>query len=273
MGADDSIRDATIRDFGAQWTAYRDNDGYYASTAMFRDIVAPLMAPEAFAGKRVIDIGAGTGRIVRMLLAAGAAKVVAVEPSDAAEVLRANTIDVADKVEILRLRGDEIPAEPKADFVLSIGVLHHIADPAPVVAAAFTSLQPGGRMLVWLYGREGNGLYLAIFGPLRAVTRRLPDFFLRGLCHALCALLTTYVALAKFLPVPMRVYCRKVLAKYPYKHLFLTIFDQLNPAYAKYYRRQEAFDLLNAAGFVDIELHHRHGYSWTAVGTKRIGNA
>jgi len=273
MGADDSIRDATIRDFGAQWTAYRDNDGYYASPTMFRDIVAPLMTPEDFAGRRVIDIGAGTGRIVRMLLAAGAAKVIAVEPSDAAEVLRANTVDLADRVEILRLRGDEVPAEPKADLIVSIGVLHHIADPAPVVAAAYAALRPGGRMLIWLYGREGNGLYLAIFGPLRAVTRHLPDYLLRGICHALCALLTAYVALAKFLPVPMRVYCREVLAKYPYKHLFLTIFDQLNPAYAKYYRRAEAADLLTKAGFVDVGLHHRHGYSWTVVGTKRIVNA
>lgn len=45
------------------------------------------------------------------------------------------------------------------------------------------------------------------------------------------------------------------------------IYDQLNPAYAKYYRRDEARALLEDAGFQDVRLHHRHGYSWTVLGT------
>jgi hypothetical protein len=49
----------------------------------------------------------------------------------------------------------------------------------------------------------------------------------------------------------------------------LAIYDQLNPAYAKYYTREEAAALLAAAGFVDIRLHHRHGYSWSVIGTKQ----
>jgi len=48
----------------------------------------------------------------------------------------------------------------------------------------------------------------------------------------------------------------------------LVIYDQLNPAYAKYYTREEAQDLLARQGFVDIRLHHRHGVSWTVLGTK-----
>ena len=48
----------------------------------------------------------------------------------------------------------------------------------------------------------------------------------------------------------------------------LTVYDQLNPAYAKYYSRDEATRLLARAGFKDVTLYHRHGYSWSLVGTK-----
>jgi len=60
------------------------------------------------------------------------------------------------RITALNLSGDRLPVEPQCDLVVSIGVLHHIPDPDPVVAAAYRALVPGGRLLVWLYGREGN---------------------------------------------------------------------------------------------------------------------
>jgi hypothetical protein len=42
---------------------------------------------------------------------------------------------------------------------------------------------------------------------------------------------------------------------------YLVIYDQLNPAYTEYYRQAEARQLLERAGFEDIVLYHRHGYS------------
>lgn len=48
----------------------------------------------------------------------------------------------------------------------------------------------------------------------------------------------------------------------------MTIYDQLNPAYARYYRKEEIVKLMEIGGFKDISLYYRHGYSWTAVETK-----
>jgi hypothetical protein len=48
----------------------------------------------------------------------------------------------------------------------------------------------------------------------------------------------------------------------------LVIYDQLNPEYAKYYRREEAIALLADNGFKDVIAYHRHGYSWTVMGAK-----
>ena len=72
----------TIADFGAQWTAFVDNDGYYGSTDLLVDTIGPLMSLDDVQGATVADIGSGTGRFVLILLAAGARHVYAVEPSE-----------------------------------------------------------------------------------------------------------------------------------------------------------------------------------------------
>ena len=46
------------------------------------------------------------------------------------------------------------------------------------------------------------------------------------------------------------------------------IFDQLNCSYARYYTRSEAVALLERGGFQDVKAYHRHGMSWTVMGTK-----
>lgn len=265
----DRLTKQTIDDFGDQWTRYTENEGYYASNEMLIDILGPLLPIRHIEGKRVMEIGSGSGRIVNMLLAAGASHVTAVEPSKAMEVLKANTGGVPDRVTYLQCRGDEIPSTPKQEVIISIGVLHHIPDPAPVVNAAREALQPGGKFLAWLYGWEGNGAYLTLVLPIRAVTTRLPHWVLAPLCVLLNALLSVYILSSRIVPLPLHRYMTEVIGRFSYRKRYLVIYDQLKPAYAKYYRRQEAIDLLSKHGFDDVRVHHRHGYSWTVIGTRR----
>jgi SAM-dependent methyltransferase len=234
---------------------------------MLADILAPFVAPEELRGARVAEIGSGSGRIVSMLLDAGAAHVVALEPSTAIETLRRNISGRGARVTCVQAPGEELPLG-NFDAILSIGVLHHIVDPAPVVRRAYEALRPGGRFIVWIYGREGSRLYLALATPFRRLTRHLPDFLLAGLAHALVLPLSLYVFLCRFLPLPMRAYMRSVIGRYGWHHRFLTIFDQLNPAYAKYYTQDEARRLLEDGGFRDVRLYNRHGYSWTVTGER-----
>lgn len=257
----------TIEDFGTQWLRYSDADAYYASSELFQDILAPLLSAEEVRGKHVAEVGSGQGRIVQMLAAAGAERILALEPSSAFTVLKKNTAAIADRVRYLNAPGDRLPAKD-FDLVVSIGVIHHIVDPQPVVKAVFRSLRPGGRFFMWVYGVEGNGLYLALVHPLRKLTARLPLTVVSASSYPLSWLLELYLLLSRVLPLPMRGYLRSVVAKLSPRHRRLVIVDQLHPAWAKYYRRDEAKRLLEEAGFVDIRLHHRHGYSWSAVGTK-----
>jgi hypothetical protein len=62
----DRVAERTIADFGQQWTAYRANGGYYGSLDLLRDMFGPLLSAGDLAGRRVLDIGSGTGRIVSM---------------------------------------------------------------------------------------------------------------------------------------------------------------------------------------------------------------
>ena len=262
------LGDRTIADFGAQWTRYTDNDGYYGSVDVLADIFGPLLPLSHVRGRSVADIGSGTGRIVRMLLAAGAARIVALEPSLAVEVLRRN-LAADQRVEVLAARGDEIPSDLNLDLIVSIGVLHHIPDPAPVVAAAWRALRPGGEMLVWLYGREGNRLTVALIEGARVITTRLPHRVLVLLAAGCTLALELYRLLCRLLPfLPLADYMRNVFGRFSRDKRRLVVYDQLRPAYAKYYTQGEARDLLERAGFVDVKLYHRRSYSWTVHGRR-----
>ncbi len=260
--------ESTISDFGDQWTRFQDNSGYYGSRGLFEDIVGSVLDPRDISGRRVADIGSGSGRIVEMLLSAGAAHVAALEPSRAFEVLVQRFADRPDIVSVHHLRGEGITQLGPFDLVFSIGVLHHIPEPLPVLSAAFQALKPGGRMVAWLYGVEGNRLYLGIARPLRRLTSKLPDKALDVVVRALDMPLCVYMGLCRILPLPLRGYMRNMLAHMTPDKRRLIVFDQLNPAYAKYYSRTEVIELFERAGFGDIVTYHRHGYSWTAVGTR-----
>ncbi len=259
--------DQTIKDFGDQWLKYLDNEGYYGSLELFSDILAPFLKTNEIKGCKVAEIGSGTGRIVNMLLAAGAEHIVAVEPSDAYEVLCRN-ITYPEKVTCLKIMGDQLPAYGDLDYIFAVGVLHHIPDPDPVVEAAFKALRSGGHFFIWLYGREGNRLYLTLIKPLRIFTKHLPHFLLAILVEVIYWPLLFYIKFCHVLPLPLRGYMLSILEKMSPEKRRLIIYDQLNPSYAKYYDKFEAEKLLSDGKFENVCTHHRHGYSWTVIGTK-----
>lgn len=261
----------TIQDFGDQWSRYQDNEGWYGSVDLLRDITMPLLDIRDIAGKNIVDIGSGTGRIVNMLLDAGASHIYAVEPSEeACEVLKKNIKKMAraGDVSVLNEKGDDWRLDEKVDYVISIGVIHHIPSPTAVIKAAYDSLLPGGVIFIWLYGYEGNEFYLRIIEKIRKITTRLPHSMLCIVVELLYGCLFIYRKLCKILPLPLRNYIENVLWPMSPKKRRLVIYDQLNPAYAKYYTKSEAVQLLEQSGFCDVSVYHRHQYSWSVKGIK-----
>jgi SAM-dependent methyltransferase len=263
------LQDRTIEDFGRQWTVFDDAADFFGSKELLADFVMPFDLSQ-IRGWRVLDLGAGTGRHVLAMLDSGAALVVAVEPSQAIEVVREKTREFKDRVTLLKITGDQIPPTADFDAVFSIGVIHHIPDPAPVVRAVYGALKPGGKFIVWLYGKEGNELYLLLVKPLRWLSTHLPHWALTALVRALDVPLVFYLYICRRLPkvpLPLADYLRSIIEPLPGDKRRLVIYDQLNPAYAKYYTRKDAEALMAVAPF-QIAVHHRRGYSWVVIGEK-----
>ena len=262
----DTLAKQTIRDFGRQHEIYSESAGYYVSTDILRDVLGPLMKIKDFKGLDVLDLGSGTGRWLRIFHELGANSITAVEPSAAIEVSKSNTVGVKNII-FQNVTGENMTGGPY-DIVYSYGVIHHIPEPGPVIKRAYDVLKPGGRIVIWLYGRENNGLYLAFVRLLRIITIRLPDRALDALCRILVPLVRAYSQLCKLLPLPLRDYMSQFVDKIDSYTLTHVIYDQLDPHFAKYYRRQEAVDLMENAGFRNLHLFHRQNYSWTVMATK-----
>lgn len=266
-----ALDEKTIRDFDAQWSRYDDNEGWYASLELFSDIVSPLLQTDDFRGKSVVDIGSGTGRIVGMLLESGASHVYGVEPATGAFANLTQNVASMERgadVTLFNRRGDDWSIDQSVDYVVSIGVIEFISEPDDTVKKCYEALKPGGEIFFWLCSYEGNELYLRFVEPLRKVTTFLPHFALLIVVQVLYWILCLYRLLGQVLPLPLMRYIDNVWWPMTARKRRLVIYDQLNPTYLKYYKKHEAVDLLERSGFENVQVHHRHGYSWSVKGTK-----
>lgn len=262
-----TTKPGTVGDFSEQWTSYFDNSGYFGSEELLADVLAPLLTLDALNGCTVAEIGCGNGRFLKSL-AAHAATVIGIEPGDGVENARRYSENLKN-VEVIRADVYALPKVAPLDHVFSIGVVHHLPDPAHALQIMRGLLKPGGRCTIWVYGHEGNELYLATFGTLRKVTTRIPHAALHAVATSLVPALRGYIAACRVLPLPMHAYMRRVLSPLDFASLRMNIYDQLNPTIACYWTHDEVRTLMEGAGFTDIQLHHRHGYSWTATGVAR----
>jgi len=257
----------TTCDFGNQWQIHGEvDDDYWCSVSILEDYVGPLLNLAELKNTAVAEVGSGSGRFIHMLSQCEPNYLHAVEPSIGVDILRRNT-DGIQNFTVHHKRGDNFRIGD-LDFVFCLGVIPFIENPLPTLQNIRENLKDGGRFIVWVYGKENNGLYLALFRLIHKVSRRLNDEVLDRICAVLNYLLLPYIFLCRFLPLPMRDYLLNVFARCGMQKRKYIIFDQLNPSYAKYYTKDELIEVLEKAGFRNIETYHRHGYSWTAIARK-----
>jgi hypothetical protein len=139
----DKTSSQTIHDFGKQWKRYTENKGYYASAELFKDYCGPLLSREDVKGKRVLEIGSGTGRIVNMLIGLG--KVYAVEPSEAWCIESQYQSD-REKVTCLKVSGKK--SRYQSDL-RSVWVLH-LYQAKTGGGSGLSSSKKGGKFIIWL---------------------------------------------------------------------------------------------------------------------------
>ena len=264
------VQSATIRDFGEQWEIHGNlREDYWTSDAMLRDYFAGIFEPSSIKDKVVLEVGSGSGRILRMLSRFSPRELIGVEPSKGFNHIIQNTSDLKN-LTVLNTTGAEFKAT-NVDIIFSLGVVHHIKNPKETIVNIYESLKPGGQFVCWVYGMENNRTYVLARMLISPITRLMSDKHLDKFCHILQGIIVTYGALSgKYFSskLPISEYIQKVFTPCGAAERKYIVFDQLNPAYAKYYTKKGFKSELKNGGFVNVILAHRHGYSWTAVGTK-----
>lgn len=265
---------ATADAFGYEWTKYSQLTD--ADRAEFLDWIKPL-TPDAFVGRTVLDAGCGKGRHIFLASQFGARQVVGVDLSDAVDAAFQNTRHLAN-VHVVQADIYNLPFTNPFDQVYSIGVLHHLPDPKRGFLALGRHIHPGGRISVWVYGKEGNDWIANYVDPIRTnVTSRIPKAVTRAL--SLVVSLPLYFAL-KLIYGPVRripalaglksrlpyapYLC--AISNYSFAENFWNVFDHLVAPTAFYHSREEVEDWFSTAGLNEVLISQRNNNSWRGTG-------
>ena len=260
----------SYKDFGNQFVVDSNLDGYWGSKKNFKDMVGPFDLKK-IRNKTCMDVGSGSGRILKNLIKLGPKKIYSIEPSKAINVAKKNLkpyLKNKKKIEFLNIKGENLRLKNKVDYCFSLGVIHHTPKAKKVCKKIYQSLKKNGKFVCWLYGYEGNELYILIFNNLRRITILLPDFLLRFISILLNFATYFYQLLCKFINLPLKDYFKNNFSKLSFEKRNYVIFDQLNPSYAKYYTKDDCQKLFKSSGFKNISIHSRDNYSWVVIGKK-----
>jgi SAM-dependent methyltransferase len=265
---------ATADAFGYEWTHYSKLTD--ADRAEFLDWIKPL-SPDSFAGRVVLDAGCGKGRHIVLAAKFEAREVVGIDLSDAVKAAYQNTRHLPN-VHVVQADIFQLPFADPFDLVYSIGVLHHLPDPKKGFLTLTKHVKPGGRISIWVYGKEGNLWIERFVDPLRIhITSRLPKLAAR--CLSLLMALPLYAALKLvYGPVQRRPGLVWLKARLPYVEYlcaisgysfgenFWNVFDHLVAPTAFYHSREEVQDWFAEARINQIEITQRNNNSWRGTG-------
>jgi 2-polyprenyl-3-methyl-5-hydroxy-6-metoxy-1,4-benzoquinol methylase len=207
----------------------------------------------SFRGLAVLDVGCGMGRNPYWYLQAGAASVLAVDIDDGSLAAARANLAPFPNATVMRASAYELDPARHGTFdrVTCIGVLHHLEDPAEALRHLWACVRPGGDLVLWCYGREGNRLLLPFIQTLRAIGSRAPI----GVSHALARSITV-AAWPVIRLVPWRTAYYRRLRELSFRNVESIVFDQMLPQIAHYWTREDMTGLVGAlpGGAAHVEL-------------------
>jgi len=227
------------------------------------------LAESDWRGKRFLDVGCGIGRNSFWPHTYGAASSLGIDIDERTLAAARHNLARFDGAAVAYLSAYDLTAEADFDIVFSIGVIHHLDDPARALARMYAALKPGGTMLVWLYGFENNEWIVRYFNPLRHLLfSKLPLPLVYALSLPATALLWLFLRTGLGRTEYMRL-----IRGFSFRHLRAIVYDHMIPRIANYYTRAEATALLEATGLVGVTAHWVNEMSWTVTGRKPGGAA
>src|SRR5690242_12566694 len=150
--------------FGYEWQNYAEIIPEYEE--QFRRWT-PHMQPEDWRGLSFVDAGCGMGRNSYWVMRYGAAHGLAIDVDSRSLASARRTLETYQNVRVRTLSIYDLEPSASYDVVFSIGVIHHLQEPLRALQAMVGATKPGGRVLIWVYGRENNGWIVYLLTPLR----------------------------------------------------------------------------------------------------------
>ena len=264
----------TVSQFGQSWEIFDRIEPYHEQ--QFLDWISPL-GKEIFRDKLVLEAGCGKGRHSFIVSSFGPKKLFSADLSEAVFIARRNVR--GENCAFVRCDIKSLPFEEAMfDLVFSVGVLHHLDKPAEGLKELWRVLKPGGKLLLWVYAREGNGWILNFVNPLRkSVTSRIPAKTLRILAFPLTTFLflslkILYAPLTKrgtretsFLPYSSYL---GAISLFPFREIDSIVVDHLCPSVAYYLSRDEIEALFSGLSSEKPDFRWHHKNSWTVIAVK-----
>jgi SAM-dependent methyltransferase len=154
------------------------------------------------------------------------------------------------------------------DRVTCVGVLHHLADARGALERMWACVEPGGDLVLWCYGKEGNRLILPVIQALRAFGSRAPI----GVSHVAAKAITAAAwPVIKFAPFRTEYY--RYIRSLSFRNVESIIFDQMLPRIANYYTEADMNALVRPLAGGSAFIQRVQGNSWHARITKRASES
>jgi SAM-dependent methyltransferase/uncharacterized protein YbaR (Trm112 family) len=259
-----NLKRRTADSFAYEWRHF----GHWRSAweKNFLDYMRPH-GPESFRDRLMLDVGAGSGRHSFQAAQFGG-RVVAVDIGRSIDVARRN---LPPDVLTVQADAERLPfASGTFDFVLSLGVLHHLPDPERALRSIVELVRPEGTVHVYLYWRPpypSHRAALRLVSAARHATVRMPHALLHFLCYPLAAalyaacvvpyrLLRHWPAAAWFADrIPLKAY-----ADYPFGVLVNDQFDRFSAPLEQRYTESQVRNMLLRTGLTAVTVLPNTGW-------------
>lgn len=274
---EDNFDEKTVSSFGEEWLKFNSftADEIRVAGDQYFDIVSDsVLNRESI----VLDLGCGTGRWTKYV-AEKVKFVEAVDPSEA--VFAANKlVGSIPNVRITQASVSNIPFEDNSfDFIVCLGVLHHIPDTQQALTDLCKKLKPNGHILLYLYYSLDNRgfMYKALFHSstlLRKIISKLPKGLKKLSCDIIAVLVyIPFVLLTRLLQFMFgqKQWTKKIPLSYYADKSFNIIrndaLDRFGTPLEQRFSKTQINDMLRKAGVKEAVFSNGEPY-WHVLGKK-----
>ncbi len=128
-------------------------------------------------GMSILDVGCGTGDMLRRFAAGGASRLVGADSSEGMLQVARRLSDGAANIELLKASAESLPVgAAEFDVVVSCIAFHHFPDPEGALSEMARVIKPGGNLLLCDMCGEGlSGSLMLAYGRLKAADNHYYD--------------------------------------------------------------------------------------------------